>query len=532
MAEVRLEPLSTSEKLCYAVGEFSGVMTYDIISMYANIFLLEVVKLTPLAATAVIFGSRVWDVLAYPLLIPVLNASKPNKWGKYKTWMAASTLIVIPSYVLGWYVPGIDSGGKVAWYLVFYSVFLVSQTAYTITHRTLLMYMTEVPAERDSATTYRILCHMLSYLLAIAVHGQIVAAFGTTESASCVNSTISNTSTASTTDPETGYLVSAGTTAAIITIAVCATLFGVKEYAGSTGPGDDTSRGTLLKDIWEVCTFRPFADLVGVGMLSTFGTILQQWSAALAIQYAFGLEGQLQNIFLALLGTSVLTVPVAALLLTRFEKKLVLAGFALVVMGVSVGMMYVPARRLDVLLVMVCLAGIGFAGPNYIPWTMLTDVADDFKIQKGKRRDMLFQTLFQSLNITAVLLASVTSIVALESYNEKEEKTYRSGGYQTGSCTQPDSVAFTTRLLVSFIPAGATLLSLVFLWRYQLTGERLAANKAVLEERRTQQAADTNVNGAAPQLSLTMKSQDVPDTRGPVQLTYFGPYGSFRVKHH
>eukprot|EP00058_Branchiostoma_floridae_P012086 XP_002597574.1 hypothetical protein BRAFLDRAFT_82320 [Branchiostoma floridae] len=352
MAGVRVEPLSTREKLCYAVGEFSGVMTYDIISLYANIFLLEVVKLTPLAATAVIFGSRVWDVLAYPLLIPVLNATRPNKWGKHKTWMAASTLIVIPSYVLGWYVPGIDSGGKVAWYLVFYSVYLVSQT-------------------------------------------------------------------------ETGYLVSAGTTAAIITIAVCATLFGVKEYTGSTVTGDDTSRGTLLKDIWEVCTFRPFADLVGLGMLSCFGTTLQQWSAAIAIQYAHGLEDQVQNLLLALLGASVLTIPVAALLLTRFEKKLVLAGFALA-----------------------------------------------------------------------------------------------------------DSVAFTTRLLVSFIPAGATLLSLVFLWRYQLTGERLAANKAVLEERRTQQAADTNVNGAAPQLSLTMKSHDEPDTRGPVQLTYFGPHGSFRVKHH
>ncbi|XP_035675066.1 major facilitator superfamily domain-containing protein 2B-like [Branchiostoma floridae] len=521
MAGVRVEPLSTREKLCYAVGEFSGVMTYDIISLYANIFLLEVVKLTPLAATAVIFGSRVWDVLAYPLLIPVLNATRPNKWGKHKTWMAASTLIVIPSYVLGWYVPGIDSGGKVAWYLVFYSVYLVSQTAYTISHRTLLMYMTEVPAERDSATTYRMICHMLSYLLAIGVHGQIVAAFGTTESASCVNSTISNTSTAIIADPETGYLVSAGTTAAIITIAVCATLFGVKEYTGSTVTGDDTSRGTLLKDIWEVCTFRPFADLVGLGMLSCFGTTLQQWSAAIAIQYAHGLEDQVQNLLLALLGASVLTIPVAALLLTRFEKKLVLAGFALLVAGVSVGMMYIPAGRLDILLVMVCLVGIGFAGPTYIPWTMLTDVADDFKIQKGKRRDMLFQTLFQSLNITSILLASVTSIVALEI-----------GGYQSGACTQADSVAFTTRLLVSFIPAGATLLSLVFLWRYQLTGERLAANKAVLEERRTQQAADTNVNGAAPQLSLTMKSHDEPDTRGPVQLTYFGPHGSFRVKHH
>ncbi|XP_066275084.1 sodium-dependent lysophosphatidylcholine symporter 1-like [Branchiostoma lanceolatum] len=105
------------------------------------------------------------------------------------------------------------------------------------------------------------------------------------------------------------------------------------------------------------------------------------------------------------------------------------------------------------------------------------------------------------------------------------------GGYQTGACTQPDSVAFTTRLLVSFIPAGVMFLSLVFLWRYQLTGERLQANKAVLEERRNQQTAESgNTGETAPQPSLEMKSHDLPDKRGPVQLTYFGPYGSFRLK--
>ncbi|XP_066275420.1 sodium-dependent lysophosphatidylcholine symporter 1-like [Branchiostoma lanceolatum] len=460
MAALRVEPLSTREKLCYAVGEFSGTMMYNVMSLYANIFLLEVVKIlifkakqistfTPLVATAVVFGSRVWDVLAYPLLIPVLNASKPNTWGKYKTWMIASTMIMIPSNILAWYVPDIGNGGRIAWYLVFHSVFLVLQT-------------------------------------------------------------------------ETGYLVSAGTISAITILAVSTTVFSVKEYAGSTVPGSDTSRGTLLKDIWEVCTFRPFADLVGLGMLSAFGVVLPQWSAALAVQYALRLEDQLENLLLAFLGATVVSIPISALLMTRFEKKLVFAGFSLIGISACVSLMYVPARRLDLAAIVLCLLGAGFSAPLFIPWTMLTDVADDFKIQKGKRRDMLFQTLFQCLNSTSMLFASVTSLVALEI-----------GGYQTGACTQPDSVAFTTRLLVSFIPAGVILLSLVFLWRYQLTGERLQANKAVLEERRNQQATDNangNTGGTAPQQSLEMKSHDLPDKRGPVQLTYFGPYGSFRFK--
>ncbi|XP_066275419.1 sodium-dependent lysophosphatidylcholine symporter 1-like [Branchiostoma lanceolatum] len=450
MAAVRVEPLSIREKVCFALGEFPSAMMYDVLSLYANIFLLEVVQLTPLAATAVIFGSRVCDVLAYPLLIPALNAFKPNTWGKYKTWMTAATVIIIPSYVLAWYVPAVDNGGKIAWYLIIYSMFLMSQTAYMIAYRPLLMYMTEVPAERDSATTYRIVGRMLSYLLAILVHGQIVAAFGTTDSASCANSTVTNTR--------------------------------------STVPGEDTSRGTLLKDIWEVCTFRPFADLLGVGCLSIFGNA----------------------------GALVLGVPIAALLLSKFEKQLAMAAFNVLLPPFTGG--FAPYSS----------TSTGRRGSSTgqvllaqsLPLTMLTDVADDFKIQKGKGRDMLFQTLFQSLYVTAILLASVTSLVALEI-----------GGYQTGACTQPDSVAFTTRLLVSFIPAGVMFLSLVFLWRYQLTGERLRTNKAVLEERRTQQAADSgNSSGTAPQPSPDMTSHDLPDKRGPVQLTYFGPYGSFRFK--
>ncbi|XP_066275422.1 sphingosine-1-phosphate transporter MFSD2B-like [Branchiostoma lanceolatum] len=289
---------------------------------------------------------------------------------------------------------------------------------------------------------------------------------------------------------------------------------------GSAVPGSDTSRGTLLKDIWEVCTFRPFADLVGVGMLSAFAIVLQQWSAALAVQYAFLLEDQLENLLLFFLGATVVSIPISALLMKRFEKKLVFAGFSLMGISAAVSVMFVPALRLDLAAIVLCLNGAGFSAPLFIPWTMLTDVADDFKIKKGKRRDMLFQTLYQCLNSTSMLFASVSSLVALEI-----------GGYQTGACTQPDSVAFTTRLLVSFIPAGVMFLSLVFLWRYQLTGERLRTNKAVLEERRTQQAADSgNSSGTAPQPSLDMTSHDLPDKRGPVQLTYFGPYGSFRFK--
>ncbi|CAH1258966.1 MFSD2A [Branchiostoma lanceolatum] len=532
MAAVRVEPLSTREKLCYAVGEFSGTMMYNVMSLYANIFLLEVVKFTPLVATVVVFGGRVWDVLAYPLLIPVFNASKPNKWGKYKTWMITSIMIMIPSNILAWYVPDIGNGGRIAWYLVFHSVFLVLQTAVMMSYRILLMYMTEDPGERDVATTYRmdfvsffgvfhrLVCHMMSILLATAVHGQIVGAFGTTDSTSCVNSTITNVTTAITNDPETGYLVSAGTISAITILAVSTTVFSVKEYAGSAVPGSDTSRGTLLKDIWEVCTFRPFADLVGVGMLSAFAIVLQQWSAALAVQYAFLLEDQLENLLLFFLGATVVSIPISALLMKRFEKKLVFAGFSLMGISAAVSVMFVPALRLDLAAIVLCLNGAGFSAPLFIPWTMLTDVADDFKIKKGKRRDMLFQTLYQCLNSTSMLFASVSSLVALEI-----------GGYQTGACTQPDSVAFTTRLLVSFIPAGVMFLSLVFLWRYQLTGERLRANKAVLEERRTQQTAESgNTGETAPQPSLEMKSHDLPDKRGPVQLTYFGPYGSFRFK--
>ncbi|XP_035674498.1 sodium-dependent lysophosphatidylcholine symporter 1-A-like [Branchiostoma floridae] len=253
----------------------------------------------------------------------------------------------------------------------------------------------------------------MSILLATAVHGQIVGAFGTTDSASCTDTTTSNSSVVITADPETGYLVSAGTISAITVVAVSTAVFGVKEYAGSTVQSDDTSRGTLLKDIWEVCTFRPFADLVGLGMLSAFGIVLQEWSAALAVQYGYGLEDQLENLLLAFLGCTVVSIPISALLMTRFGKKAIYAGFTLLGASAAVSAMYISSR-LDVLFIVLCLVGFGFSAPIFIPWTMLTDVADDFKIQKGKRRDMLFQTLFQALNSTAMLLASVTSLVTLE----------------------------------------------------------------------------------------------------------------------
>ena len=61
---------------------------------------------------------------------------------------------------------------------------------------------------------------------------------------------------------------------------------------------------------------------------------------------------------------------------------------------------------------------------------------------------------------------------------------FRFGGYKTGKCEQPDSVAMTLRLLISALPFVLILLSFIFVWRYPIDEARRWRNKEKLERKR------------------------------------------------
>ena len=59
----------------------------------------------------------------------------------------------------------------------------------------------------------------------------------------------------------------------------------------------------------------------------------------------------------------------------------------------------------------------------------------------------------------------------------------RFGGYKTGSCTQPESVQTTLRVLLAAPPIILNVISFWFVWKYPITTARAVATRKALQDR-------------------------------------------------
>ncbi|POI35747.1 hypothetical protein CIB84_000511 [Bambusicola thoracicus] len=118
-------------------------------------------------------------------------------------------------------------------------------------------------------------------------------------------------------------------------------------------------------------------------------------------------------------------------------------------------------------------AGISVAAAFLLPWSMLPDVIDDFKLQHPESRG--HEAIFFSFY---VFFTKFTSGVSLGI----STLSLDFAGYQTRGCSQPSEVNITLKLLVSAVPVGLILLGLLLFKLYPIDEEKRRENKKALQD--------------------------------------------------
>jgi len=116
---------------------------------------------------------------------------------------------------------------------------------------------------------------------------------------------------------------------------------------------------------------------------------------------------------------------------------------------------------------------IGIGSVYMVLSTMMADVTDIDELETGTRREGMFGAIMAFLmktvgSITPVLAGAILVI----------------SGFDPVLKVQTDSTILNMRLLYSFVPGIMLLFSLLLLWRYPLTAERMLEIKAELARRR------------------------------------------------
>ncbi|PKU31544.1 sodium-dependent lysophosphatidylcholine symporter 1 [Limosa lapponica baueri] len=420
--------------------------------------------LDPFYASIILFLGRAWDAITDPMVGFFISKTSWTRFGRLMPWIIFSTPFAVISYFLIWFVPDI-SRGQVVWYLVFYCIFQTLVTCFHVPYSALTVFISREQSERDSATAYRMTVEVLGTVLGTAIQGQIVGKVVTP----CIESPVfigkPNSSvameelnmthdTGSLTDTRNAYMIAAGVIGGLYILCAVILSVGVREKRESS----------------ELQSDEPVSFFQGLKMVMNHGAYIKLIAGFLFTSLAF--------MDLLLAGKSFYpgAEPGQQWFLTRFGKKT--AAYV----GISSAipfliMVAVLDSNLIVTYIVAVAAGISVAAAFLLPWSMLPDVIDDFKLQHPDSHG--HETIFFSFY---VFFTKFTSGVSLGI----STLSLDFAGYQTRGCSQPSEVNFTLKMLVSVMPVGLILLGLFLFKLYPIDEEKRRKNKKALQDLRVE----------------------------------------------
>ncbi|XP_072553402.1 sodium-dependent lysophosphatidylcholine symporter 1-like [Salminus brasiliensis] len=468
-----------SRKLCYAVGGMPYQMTLNAKAFFMPIFLLDVVHMKPFYVSIILFLGRAWDGVTDPMVGYAVSKSGRTRIGKLIPWIVFSMPLGVISYVMVWYNPqdSMSAASSFCWYFLWTCLFDTFLSCYHVPYSSLNMFLGGNEKDRDSATGYRMGMEMFATLLGAAIQGQIVGVYHAKKANACsqlndsealtgnysaaldhnftspLSDTLQNTRRA--------YLISALVIGALYFLCCVVLFLGVKEQLAPLSKLDRI-QVSYLTGMKMILKHTPYLWLVFGFFFSSVAFQLSQGNLALFCTHAAGMGAYFQHLVLILLFAATLSILLWQMVLVRLGKK------TTIFIGLSI---YIPALIIiatvkgsfPVFALSGILAGTSLATLFLLPWSMLPDVVDDFKVKNPSFTDLepMFYSCYVFCNKFGGGLANGFSTLALHF-----------AGYQPGACRHDPRVITTLRVLIAPAPIALLLIGLVLFFFYPINEQR------------------------------------------------------------
>uniref|UniRef100_A0AAY5K9V1 Major facilitator superfamily domain containing 2A n=1 Tax=Esox lucius TaxID=8010 RepID=A0AAY5K9V1_ESOLU len=465
-------------KLCYAIGGAPYQITGSALGFFLQIYLLDVAQLDPLHASVILFVGRAWDAVTDPTVGFLVSRSRWTRFGRMMPWILISTPFAVLTYFMIWFVPPVEQG-KVLWYLVFYCLFQTLQTCFHVPYSALTMFISTEQKERDSATAYRMTVEVLGTVVGTAIQGQIVGG----AIAPCLpgdldilhNGTsvlLGSDNNISLNGTKRAYLIASGIICIIYVLCAAILFLGVREQEESGRLKMEPM--SFFDGVKMVMGYGPYVKLVMGFLFTSLAFMLLEGNFALFCTYTLGFRNDFQNILLVIMLSGTLSIPFWQWFLSRFGKKT--AVYFGITWAVPFMILIVSIESsLVVAYVVSVAAGVSVAAAFLLPWSMLPDVVDDFKINHpdSNGHEAIFYSFYVFFTKFASGISLGISTLSLDF-----------AGYVTRGCSQPDAVNLTLKVLVAPAPAVLIVLGLFIFKSYPIDEAKRQGNRKLLQEMR------------------------------------------------
>lgn len=458
------EKINIKEKVAYGFGDAASSMFWKIFSMYLLFFYTDVFGLAAAAVGTMFLVTKVWDSFFDPF-VGIYSDRIDTKWGKFRPfllWVAVPFAII---GVLTFYTHDFAHNGKLIYAYITYSLMMMVYSLINVPYASLLGVMSSDGKERTTLASYRMVFAFAGSLIALWMIEPLVKYFGD------------------------GTLTSSqGWFYTIVVFGVMTTLLFWGCFAGTKERIKPIKKdqSTLKEDLNDLWKNKPWWILLGAGVATLLFNTIRDGGAIYYFKYylektdhetfsIFGMGTGMSYLTIYLVlgqAANIVGVVLATPLANKFGKKKTF--FAAMLSAAVLSIIFYFLTKDNIMMILLLQFFISICAGCIFPllWSMYADTADYSEWKQGRRATgLVFSASSMSQKLGWAFGGAATGW--LLAYFGFQANVVQTENAQTG-----------IRLMLSILPAAGAIISMLFIFVYPLTEEKLSSITEELEQRR------------------------------------------------
>ena len=443
------------EKIGYGFGDMSSSMFWKIFSYYLPFFYSNIFGLSLIDAGVLVLITRIWDAVSDPMMGIIADRTN-TRWGKYRPYLLWIAPLFSICGILLFTTPDLNYGGKLIWAYVTYILMMTVYTAINVPYGAMLGVMTDDSNEKTVFSSFRMF---------FAYGGSFISLFLWEPLANLMG----------------GYDNSEGWFWAMVSIAVACFVMFILCFILTREHLKTISTVSVGSDFKALLSNKPWWLLIGAALCFNLFNTVRGATVAYFFQDIIGPEVSLAffgimfafyaGLFLGVGEVSNMVGVASCVPIAKFLGKkttFILVNASLVVL--SSLFFFIPCTPTGFWIMLIAQVIISILTGIMSPlvWSMYADVSDYAEL---KYRTASTGLIFSSSSMAqkfggAIGGAAVLWLLSGFGYITDAEQL-RAG------VEQPEGALLCLRWLMSFIPACVAALSVLVVWFYPLTTERI-----------------------------------------------------------
>lgn len=461
-----------SEKIGYGLGDMSSSMFWKLFGAYLMIFYTDVFGISAAVVGTMFAVTRVWDSFFDPVVGAVADRTS-SRWGRFRPYLL---FLAVPFGVIGiltFLTPPFGQTGKIVYAFITYALMMMVYSAINVPYASLLGVMSPDPADRNTLATYRMTFAYLGSFLALLLFMPLVNAFGGGDSGGPMLGWL--------TAPQAGWLMAAGVIAVVCVLLFLGCFALTKERVRPVRQG----KISLKTDLRDLLHNRPWWILLGAGVASLVFNSIRDGATVYYFKYYvdetavgsisfLGLPFVLSGLYLAVgQAANILGVILAAPVSNRIGKRRTFMAAMAVASVLSVAFFWLGKDQLVPIFILQALISVCAGSIFPLLWSMYADCADYSELQTGNRATgLIFSSSSMSQKFGWAFGTAITGWMLAQF------------GFQANAVQSAETLQG-IRMFLSLLPAAGAFLSLVFIYFYPLSEQKMRQITHELEEKRT-----------------------------------------------